>query len=126
MIFGWTSRRANPELLDWLADDFMRHGYDLKHTIRLILTSRTYQLRYDPALEDHFDVAKPDAARVITARLRCGGLTAEELIDSIHVATAQPLEATKRRLIWTRLSTALTRALGRPAARNEISTARAG
>ena len=52
---------SNPQLLDWLADDFMRHDYDLKHTIRLILTSRAYQLRYNPALEDHFDTQKPDA-----------------------------------------------------------------
>ena len=36
---------SHPELLAWLADDLMRHGFDLKHTIRLILTSRTYQLR---------------------------------------------------------------------------------
>ena len=43
---------AAPALLAWLADDFMRNGYNLKHTIRLILTSRTYQLKYDPALED--------------------------------------------------------------------------
>ncbi len=54
---------SHPELLDWLAYDFMQHGYDLKHTIRLILTSRTYQLKYDPKLEDHFDVAKPTAPR---------------------------------------------------------------
>ena len=54
---------TNPELLTWLADDFMRHGYDLKHSIRLILTSRTYQLSYDPELEDHFDVSHPQQAR---------------------------------------------------------------
>ena len=28
-----------PELLDWLAYDFMAHDYDLKHTLRLIMTS---------------------------------------------------------------------------------------
>src|SRR5262249_39361071 len=49
---------SHPELLEWLAYDFMSHGYDLKHTIRLILNSRTYQTAYDPALEDHFDIAK--------------------------------------------------------------------
>ena len=115
---------ANPELLAWLADDFMRHGYDLKHSIRLILTSRTYQLRYDPALEDHFDVGQPQQPRYYRSpSLR--RLTAEELLDSVQVATTQKLDA-QHRTYLDNASTALTRALGRPASRSEISTARAG
>lgn len=114
---------SHPELLDWLADDFIRHGYDLKHTIRLILTSRTYQLRYDPELEDHFDVTKPTVARYYRSpSLR--RLTAEELIDSIRVATSQSLEA-KKRLYLEKNATSLARALGKPSVRNEISTSRA-
>ncbi|WP_160164474.1 PSD1 and planctomycete cytochrome C domain-containing protein [Pedosphaera parvula] len=113
---------SHPELLDYLADDFIRSGYDLKHTIRLILTSRTYQLKYDPALEDHFDVAKPTEARYFRSpSLR--KLTAEELIDSIRLATAQKLDP-KKRLYLNNASTALTRALAKPASRNEISTSR--
>ncbi len=34
----------SPDLLDWLAEDLVAHGYDLKHTIARILTSRAYQL----------------------------------------------------------------------------------
>ena len=34
----------NPDLLDWLAEDFAAHNYDVKHLIRQILTSRAYQL----------------------------------------------------------------------------------
>ena len=113
---------TNPELLSWLADDFLRHGYDLKHSIRLILTSRTYQLRYDPALEDHFDVSHPEQARYYRSpSLR--RLTAEELLDSVQVALTQELDG-QHRAYLDKASTALTRALGRPAARNEISTAR--
>jgi mono/diheme cytochrome c family protein len=113
---------ANPELLTWLADDFMRHGYDLKHSIRLILTSRTYQMRYDPALEDHFEVSQPRQARYYRSpSLR--RLTAEELLDSVQVALTQKLDG-QHRTYLDKASTALTRALGRPAARNEISTAR--
>jgi hypothetical protein len=113
---------ANPELLTWLADDFMRHGYDLKHSIRLILTSRTYQLRYDPALEDHFEVSQPRQARYYRSpSLR--RLTAEEMLDSVQVALTQKLDG-QHRTYLDKASTALTRALGRPAARNEISTAR--
>ncbi len=113
---------SHPELLEWLADDFMRQGYDLKHTIRLILTSRTYQLRYDPKLEDHFDVAKPTEPRYYRSpALR--RLTAEQLIDSVRVVTTQVLEP-KKRIYLDKISTALTRALGRPASRNEINTGR--
>lgn len=113
---------SNPGLLDWLADDFMRHNYDIKHTVRLILNSRTYQLRYDPELEDHFNVQKPDEPRYARSpSLR--RLTAEEFVDSIHKAAAKKWDG--ERLFRTTTSTALTRALGRPASRNEISTCRA-
>lgn len=115
---------SHPAMLDWMAYDFMAHGYDLKHTIRLILTSRTYQLKYDPKLEDHYNVAKPMAPRYFRSpSLR--RLTAEQLIDSIRLAIAQKLD-TDKRLYLTKSSTDLTRALGRPATRNQISTQRSG
>src|ERR1051326_1410705 len=112
-----------PELLAWLADDFMRNGYDLKHTIRLILTSRTYQLKYNPALEDHFDVNKTVQAARYYRSPSLRRLTAEQLLDSISVAMKQRLES-QARLYLSKESTALTRALGRPPAHDEISTAR--
>ncbi|MGZ4964761.1 MAG: DUF1549 domain-containing protein, partial [Limisphaerales bacterium] len=34
----------NQDLLDWLSEDFVASGYDVKHTIALILTSQTYQM----------------------------------------------------------------------------------
>src|SRR4026209_2425203 len=34
---------VHPELLDWLADEFMRSGWDIKHIVRLIVTSQTYR-----------------------------------------------------------------------------------
>jgi len=34
---------SHPELLDWLAADFMENGWDLKRLHRLILTSRTWK-----------------------------------------------------------------------------------
>jgi hypothetical protein len=34
---------SHPELLDWLAVDFVENGWDLRHTLRLILTSETYR-----------------------------------------------------------------------------------
>ena len=86
---------SHPELLDWLAYDFVEHGCDLKHTIRLILTSRTYQLRYDPQLADQFDAARKDAPRYFRSPgLR--RLTAEQFLDSVRVATAGELEPAER------------------------------
>ncbi|MEE2935182.1 MAG: PSD1 and planctomycete cytochrome C domain-containing protein [Planctomycetota bacterium] len=43
---------THPELLDWLAVDFMDHDWDFKHLVRRIVTSRTYQQSSDvtPAL----------------------------------------------------------------------------
>ena len=35
---------SNPELLDALGKDFAAHNYDLRHLIRTIVTSSTYQL----------------------------------------------------------------------------------
>jgi len=34
---------SHPELLDWLACDFMEHGWSVKHLQRLIVSSQTYQ-----------------------------------------------------------------------------------
>ncbi len=44
---------THPELLDWLAVDFMDSGWDLKHLVRTIVTSETYRQdsSVDPALQ---------------------------------------------------------------------------
>ena len=42
--FGLQGQRPlYPELLDWLAVDFIESGWDLRHLIRTIVTSRTYR-----------------------------------------------------------------------------------
>ncbi len=55
--FGTMGRLpTHPELLDWLAVDFMEHGWSLKHLHKLIVTSATYQqssvIRQSSALID--------------------------------------------------------------------------
>lgn len=37
------AKPSHPELLKWLAREFVRSGYDLKHVARLVLTSHAYQ-----------------------------------------------------------------------------------
>ena len=40
---------THPELLDWLAVDFMQSGWSMKHLHRLMVTSRAYRLRSSSA-----------------------------------------------------------------------------
>ena len=46
---------THPELLDWLAVDFIDNGWSLKHLLRTLVTSRTYR---------QSAVVRPDAQRV--------------------------------------------------------------
>jgi hypothetical protein len=46
--FRSTNPPVHPELLKALAKDFKDHGYDLKHLMRTIVQSRTYQLSATP------------------------------------------------------------------------------
>jgi hypothetical protein len=42
--FGLQGERpTHPELLDWLAVEFLESGWDVKHLVRLIVTSETYR-----------------------------------------------------------------------------------
>ena len=41
--FGEENPPTNPDLLDWLAEDFVIYDYDLQHLMRTILNSETYQ-----------------------------------------------------------------------------------
>jgi len=46
--FGMNGARpSHPELLDWLAAEFMEHGWSVKHIQRLILESATYRQASD-------------------------------------------------------------------------------
>lgn len=77
---------SNVELLDALAADFVKSGYDRKHILRTILNSRTYQASFEP-LESNVDDEKYFSHQL--PRL----LSAEQLLDAV-VATlgvAEPL-----------------------------------
>jgi hypothetical protein len=42
---------THPELLDWLAVEFVESGWDVKHLVRLLVTSGTYRLASQPTAE---------------------------------------------------------------------------
>jgi mono/diheme cytochrome c family protein len=119
-----------PGLLDWLAEDLVAHGYDLKHTIAVILASRAYQLA-------SVDVAEPveryvfqgpsirrlSAEQFVDALSAVTGLWAEKpagQIDFAAAGTTAPLGRTRAALTT---GTPLTVALGRPN-REQVVTVR--
>jgi hypothetical protein len=74
---------SNPELWKLLIREFVDHGYDVRHLMRLIVNSRTYQLdsatlpanQYDTRLHSHFIVRR---------------LPAEVLLDALSQTTGVP------------------------------------
>jgi hypothetical protein len=84
----------NPELLDYLAADFVKNGYDIKRLIATIVASKTYQMRAVARPEGppaHYSFRGPELRR----------LTAEQFADAIatvtgdwHVARPRPAPPT--------------------------------
>jgi len=74
-----TNPPLHPALLDALAEDFVRHGYDLKHLLRTICNSQVYQLASD--LE-----AERDAQGAFLTHRVPRPLGAEVLLDAVNQA----------------------------------------
>jgi hypothetical protein len=78
--FGFNGGRpSHPELLDWLADEFVRSGYCVKQVHRLIVDSATYR----QSSRFRADAAKLDAGNRWLWRKSPSRLEAEALRDSI-------------------------------------------
>jgi hypothetical protein len=69
---------THPELLDWLAQDFMARGWSLKQLHRRILMSRAYQASAVASPE----ALRKDPANDLFSRFDMRRLTAEEIRDS--------------------------------------------
>jgi Protein of unknown function (DUF1549)/Protein of unknown function (DUF1553) len=83
--FRATNPPANPELLDALAKDFAAQKFDLRHVIRTIVTSKTYQLSSRPN-----ETNRDDDANFSHAVVR--RLTAEQTLDALAQVTGVPVE----------------------------------
>ena len=70
---------TNPELLDWLATEFVRQGWSMKAMQRLMMTSSTYRQRsiVTPELE------RLDPDNVLLSRMPLKRMEAEVLYDSL-------------------------------------------
>jgi hypothetical protein len=72
---------ANPALLDWLTDDFVKSGWRLKHLNRLILTSSTYRQSLGLALPFSKDPEAPLTRRLGAESIRDAMLAVTGEID---------------------------------------------
>lgn len=78
---------SHPELLDWLANEFVKSGWDVKHMLRLIVTSATYQQtsRATPALltkdPDNRLLARGPRFRLPAELIRDNALAVSGLLD---------------------------------------------
>ena len=136
------TRPWSPELLDWLANDFVEHGYDVQQLIARIMTSRAYQLTAVAR------AAEPAAKGYVFTGPEVRRLSAEQFADVIGTLTGEwstwpgpgPRASVRysRRIRrdsdprsigeygreWRAASTELTRALGRPI-RDQVISVRA-
>ena len=83
----WSSAKpSHPELLDHLSREFIRNGYDMKHLARMIFTSDAYQRK-----------AEAEKSRLFAGPVR-HNLTAEQLVDSLHLAVGKPFDCEEMNL----------------------------
>jgi hypothetical protein len=81
--FRSTNPPTHPELLAALAADFRSHGHDLRHLMKTIVSSRTYQLSHTPNATNSDDVTN-------YSRSLSRGLDAEILLDAVADVTGIP------------------------------------
>jgi hypothetical protein len=111
------------DLLDWLASDFTAHGSDLHYLLRLVMTSKAYQMAAAASSEQP---EKPYVFRGPQVRR----LSAEQFADTVSAVTGEwrvlqkpeSKEAAPAR-DWQFKSSPLALALGRPI-RDQVFTTR--
>ncbi|MCR9202416.1 MAG: PSD1 and planctomycete cytochrome C domain-containing protein [Planctomycetaceae bacterium] len=78
---------THPELLDWLAVEFMESGWDVKHMLRLMVTSQTYRQQSHVTAElqrrdpDNRLLARQTRFRLPSWMIRDAALAAGGLLD---------------------------------------------
>ena len=87
-VDDWENKTAShPELLAWLAREFMANGYDLKHLARLVFNSQAYQR----VAGLHVPKSDEPADRLFASPAR-RRLAAEQVVDSLFAVTGKPME----------------------------------
>ena len=84
--FGTRGERpSHPELLDWLAQEFIKSDWSIKHIHRLIMKSNAYRRSSD----HHVAAAEKDADNRLLARFPIRRLEAECIRDALLAVSAE-------------------------------------
>jgi mono/diheme cytochrome c family protein len=103
------SQPSHPELLDWLVEEFVSHGWSLKHLHRALMNTETYRMSaFHPELERamlvdpenrlrwHWEIRRLDAEQIRDAALATSG-ELEYVAGGPSVDAPQP-----RRSVYTK------------------------
>jgi hypothetical protein len=90
---------THPQLLDWLAHDFMQHDWDTKRTLKMLVMSATYRQSSSPSVEqlardpDNRLLSRAPSYRLPAEMLRDNALAASGLlVEKLGGAPARPYE----------------------------------
>ncbi|MFN0165982.1 MAG: DUF1553 domain-containing protein, partial [Bryobacteraceae bacterium] len=83
---------SHPELLDWLAVEFMESGWSMKHIHRLMVTSSAYRMRSSASRPNHPNLSADSGNRYLW-RMNPRRMEAETLRDSL-LSVAEELDRT--------------------------------
>jgi hypothetical protein len=81
------ARPTHPELLDWLATEFIEHGWSIKRLHELIMNSIAYQQAGEHAEREQLD--RVDSANELLAYFPARRLAAEEIRDSMLAVSGE-------------------------------------
>jgi hypothetical protein len=84
--FNNVNKPTNPELLDYLAQEFVKGSFDLNHLIRVIVNSEAYQR----SSKNPRDVERPDPSLFAAGAIK--PLSVEQSFDSFFRATGSERE----------------------------------
>jgi hypothetical protein len=116
------ARPSHPELLDWLATEFMREGWSLKKLHRLIVTSATWRQSSSSAEVNLTSIGapqkaahSPNAARIdaenrLLWRQNLRRLTAEQLRDAVLAVSGTLIESKGGPPVWPELPAEIAQA----------------
>lgn len=123
--FGKTgSLPSHPELLDFLASEFIEHGWSIKHIHRLIMRSETYRrssrLPTDPKIRDW--LLEKDPGNQFLWRQNLRRLEAESIRDSMLAASGELKTNVGGREMYPKLSGEVLAGQSKPGLDWQVST----